>query len=156
MLVAKYTDDDSGGGLLLAITLDGIPENLALGVSLIGTGPLGIAALTGSIFFSNLPEAAGGAKAMASGGTSKPMILLVWCATAVILVLAALAGYALLQDVSQQTLALIKSFAAGAIAASLATEVLPKAYREDHRGTGIAVTLGLLAAFTLHSLGAGA
>ncbi len=37
----KKRGSGSGGGLLAAITLDGIPENLALGVALIGTGPLG-------------------------------------------------------------------------------------------------------------------
>mgnify|MGYP003678680997 CR=1 FL=1 len=31
---------DGGGGLLAAITLDGIPENLALGVALIGAKPI--------------------------------------------------------------------------------------------------------------------
>ncbi len=52
---------------LAAITLDGIPENLALGVALIGAGPLQVASLSGSIFLSNLPEAAEGAQEMANG-----------------------------------------------------------------------------------------
>ena len=59
--VAKKFGEDSGGGLLVSITLDGIPENLALGVALIGAGPMQVAALAGSILLSNLPEAAGGA-----------------------------------------------------------------------------------------------
>lgn len=56
--------EDSGGGLLAAIALDGIPENLALGVALIGASINEVAALAGSILLSNLPEAAGGAKEM--------------------------------------------------------------------------------------------
>lgn len=63
-LVKEKWGSKSGGGLLAAITLDGIPENLALGVALIGAGPLSVAALSGSILLSNLPEAAGGAKEM--------------------------------------------------------------------------------------------
>ncbi len=55
-LVARKLGADSGGGLLVAITLDGVPENLALGVALIGAGPLQVAALSGSIFLSNLPR----------------------------------------------------------------------------------------------------
>lgn len=47
---------DSGGGLLAAITLDGIPENLSLGVALIGAGPLQVASLSGSIFLSTCPK----------------------------------------------------------------------------------------------------
>ena len=68
-LIKERAGGDSGGGLLAAITLDGIPENLALGVALISTGPLGAAALSGSILLSNLPEAAGGAREMTGGGT---------------------------------------------------------------------------------------
>lgn len=63
----------SGGGLLAAITLDGIPENLALGVALIGANPLQLASLSGSTFLSNLPEAAGGARQMAKNH-SKPKV----------------------------------------------------------------------------------
>ena len=82
-----------GGGLLAAITLDGVPENLALGVALIGASPLQVAALSGSIFLSNLPEAAGGAKEMSGGGRSKAKVFALWGATAALLSTAALAGY---------------------------------------------------------------
>lgn len=61
---------DSGGGLLAAITLDGDLENLALRVALIGAGPLQVASLSGSIFLSNLPEAARGARAMIKNHSS--------------------------------------------------------------------------------------
>ena len=49
--VADYLIDEkwgsnSGGGLLAAITLDGIPENLALGVALIGAGAVSYTHLT--------------------------------------------------------------------------------------------------------------
>lgn len=69
-LVDERWGSDSGGGLLAAITLDGVPENLALGVALIGARPVEVAALAGSILLSNLPEAAGGAKEMADGDRS--------------------------------------------------------------------------------------
>ena len=71
-LIKQRWGGDRGGGLLAAITLDGIPENLALGVALISTGPLGAAALSGSILLSNLPEAAGGAREMSAGGAPSP------------------------------------------------------------------------------------
>ncbi|GAK76248.1 putative integral membrane protein [Nonlabens ulvanivorans] len=115
----KWGGNNSGGGLLAAITLDGIPENLALGVALIGAGPLSVAALSGSILLSNLPEAAGGAKEMAEKH-SKKKVLLLWIATAAILAMAALVGHFLLSDVKQEYLNYIKSFAGGAVVASLA------------------------------------
>ena len=146
---------ESGGGLLAAITLDGIPENLALGVALIGAMPLEVAALAGSILLSNLPEAAGGARQMAHGGKSKRRILLLWTATAALLSLAAVGGNLLLEGASEHLLAFIRCFAAGAVIASLATEVFPQAYRDDTHLAGIATALGAIMAFLLGSLAGG-
>ncbi|GAA6132583.1 ZIP family metal transporter [Halopseudomonas sabulinigri] len=151
-LVKKKWGSASGGGLLAAITLDGIPENLALGVALIGAGPLQVAALSGSIFLSNLPEAAGGAKEMAESGKSKGKVFALWAATAVLLSIAALAGNVLMADAPQQLLALIQCFAGGAVVASLATEVFPKAFKEDAYWAGIATAIGLILALYLDQL----
>ena len=152
-LIDEKWGSNSGGGLLAAITLDGIPENLALGVALIGAGGLEVAALAGSILLSNLPEAAGGARSMASGGRSKARVMLLWTATAALLSVAAIAGNLLLAGVGEGTLAVIRCFAAGAVVASLATEVFPKAYRDDHYLSGIATALGVILAFVLGNLG---
>lgn len=152
-LIKRRAGSDSGGGLLAAITLDGIPENLALGVALISTGPLGAAALSGSILLSNLPEAAGGAREMTQDGRSGRAVVGLWTATAVLLTGAALAGYFLLGGASEETLGLIRSFAGGAVVASLAIEVFPKAFKESGYSTGLAVALGLVLALLLDRLG---
>lgn len=152
-LLQKTTEGSEGGGLLLAITFDGIPENLALGVALIGTSAPEVAALAGSILLSNLPEAAGGAKRMHADGMGRARVFGMWAGTAALLAAAAVIGNLALRDVGDPTLAAIRAFAAGAVTASLATEVFPQAYREDHYPTGIAVTLGLLIAFGLTRIG---
>lgn len=152
-LIDERSGSDSGGGLLAAITLDGIPENLALGVALIGAGAPEVAALAGSILLSNLPEAAGGAKQMKDSGQSKAVILGLWTGAAALLSIAAIAGYMLLGGVGEESLAFIRCVAAGAVVASLATEVFPKSYREDHHWAGIATALGLLLALGLGELG---
>lgn len=151
-LVKSEWGTDSGGGLLAAITLDGIPENLALGVALIGTGPLGAAALSGSILLSNLPEAAGGAREMASKRSHRSVLLL-WVATAGLLSGAAIAGHLLLAGAPDSALALIRCFAGGAVVGSLAIEVFPKAFKEAGYTTGLAVALGLTLALYLSHLG---
>lgn len=143
---------NSGGGLLAAITLDGIPENLALGVALIGAKPMEVAALAGSILLSNLPEAASGAREMAEGGQSRIRILGLWAATAALLSIAAIGGNILLEGANEHLLALIRCFAAGAVVASLATEVFPQAYREDRHWAGVATAAGVILAFLLGSL----
>lgn len=151
-LVKSVWGSESGGGLLVAITLDGIPENLALGVALIGASPIQVAALSGSIFLSNLPEAAGGAKEMTEGGRSDSTAMALWGATALILSGAAVAGNTLLAGESDAVLGLIRCFAGGAVIASLATEVFPKAYKEDSYWAGIATAIGFVLALYLNSL----
>lgn len=154
-LVDEKWGSDGGGGLLAAITLDGVPENLALGVALIGAGPKEVAALAGSIFLSNLPEAAGGAKEMSKGGHSKAKVFALWAATAGLLSAAAIVGNIALENASVHLLAITRCFAAGAVVASLATEVFPKAYKEDHHLSGVATVLGLILAYGLASIGGG-
>jgi len=148
----NWSSKGGGAGLLAAITLDGLPENLALGVALITADPLAVAALSGSILLSNLPEAAGGAKEMKDTGRSKKTVLIVWTATAILLSGAALIGYFFLENVAQDTLDLIRCFAGGAVVASLAIEVFPKAFKEDKYWVGIATAIGLILAFYLNSL----
>ncbi len=152
-LIKKRWGSGSGGGLLAAITLDGIPENLALGVALISTGPLGAAALSGSILLSNLPEAAGGARSMAQSGRSKAQVMGLWAATAALLSVAALAGNLLMGGAPDSLLALVRCFAGGAVVGSLAIEVFPKAFKEEGYATGLAVALGLVLALYLNQLG---
>jgi len=143
---------EGGGGLLAAITLDGVPENLALGVALIGAAPVEVAALAGSILLSNLPEAAGGAKQMVGNGLSKGKTLGLWALTALILSAAAVIGNFAMEGVSSHVLAATRCFAAGAVVASLATEVFPKAYKEDHHMAGVATAIGVILAVFLGQL----
>ncbi len=152
-LVDEVWGNDSGGGLLVAITLDGIPENLALGVALIAASPTQVAALAGSILLSNLPEAAGGAQQMADAGRDRTTAMGLWGATAVLLSGAAMTGYLVLEGASSSVLGAVRGFAAGAVVASLATEVFPEAYREDRQATGLAATLGVVLAVALGRLG---
>lgn len=151
-LVDEKWGGDSGGGLLAAITLDGIPENLALGVALISTGPLQVIALSASIFLSNLPEAASGAKQMAASGHSNRSVFVLWVVTALILSSAALVGNVLLAGAPDWSLSLIKCFAAGAVVSSLATELFPQAYREDAHWAGMNTAIGFMLALYLHQL----
>jgi len=117
---------ETGVGILAAVTLDGIPENLALGGALIGASFNEVAALAAAIFASNLPEAAGGATDLAASGWSRLKTLGLWAVTAMLLSVAALAGYFFMEDAPDRVLAAVRSFAAGPVIASLATEVFPR------------------------------
>jgi ZIP family zinc transporter len=152
-LIDERWGKQSGGGLLAAVTLDGVPENLALGVALIGAQVPEVVALAGSIFLSNLPEAAGGARDMVRDGKSRRLVLAIWTGTAALLCVAAIGGNLLLADAGDNLLSFIRCFAAGAVVASLATEVFPKAFEKDHHLAGVATALGLVLTFLLGASG---
>ena len=145
----RYGEDSSGFGLLASVTLDGVPENTALGVVLIGTSsPL---ALLAAIFASNFPEALGGAKSLVyEQDRSRRYAVGVWTAAAVLLAACVVAGNRLFDGLGPQALSLVRSFAGGAVVASLATEVMPEAYEEGGTYVGVATAAGFLLTFALN------
>lgn len=138
-----------GFALLLGVTLDGVPENLAMGVSLITGG--GVVLLV-AIFASNLPEAIVGAEKMREAGLAPGRVLRIWSIAAVLLAVPVLVGYAALEGVSDKTLAWPLGFAAGAVLASLADTLMPEAFDEGGPGIAYATALGFLLSFALSAV----
>ena len=135
-----------GFALLAGVTIDGIPEGLALGVGLVdNTDPT----LLVAIFVSNLPEAIAGARKMREAGPSSGSIFGIWSAAAALLALPVVIGYGALEDVSAETLSIPLGFAAGALLASLADTLMPEAYLDAHGNKWIAMAtaLGFLLSF---------
>jgi ZIP family zinc transporter len=126
----------AGLALLAAVTLDGIPENLALGVS-IGEGTGGVALLA-AIFVSNFPEALVGSASMRAQGRSQRYVVGTWAICAVLLTVAVVVGAQLLSSASPETISLPLAFAAGAVLASLADTLMPEAY--EHGGPTVALS----------------
>jgi ZIP family zinc transporter len=144
-------------GLLAAVTLDGVPENLALGVSLLagedeGAGVAGSIALLVAIFVSNFPEALVGAVAMRDGGRSRRFVVLIWTATALVLTAAVVFGRAVFAGVDDSALAFAMAFAGGAVLASLADTLMPEAFERGRPFNAYATALGFLLSFILADL----
>ncbi|MDQ3067430.1 MAG: zinc permease [Actinomycetota bacterium] len=136
-------------GLLAAVTLDGIPENLALGVSLTTGASV---ALLAAIFASNFPEALGSAVRMREDGSSPAHIIGVWSVTAVLLAGSVVVGTLALEGAPGGLLAVLLGFAGGAVLASLSVTVFPQAF--DHGGPYVAIATvgGFLFAYVLAEL----
>lgn len=135
-----------GYALLAAVTLDGVPENLAMGVALVDSAN---PTLLVAIFVSNLPEAIAGAQKMRGVKQDSKRIMLIWCGAAVLLAIPVVVGYAAVENISEEALAIPLGFAAGAVLASLADTVMPEAYR-DARGNkwiAMATAAGFLLSF---------
>jgi len=141
--------------LLAAVTLDGVPENLALGVSLASSseeGLAGIVALLVAIFVSNFPESLVGAAAMRSGDRSPRFVIGIWTVTAVVLTVAVVVGRAVADGMSPGTLAFALAFAGGAVLASLADTLMPEAFEHGRPFNAMSTALGFLLAFVLSDL----
>jgi ZIP family zinc transporter len=137
----------SGFAILAAVTLDGIPENMALGVSLLhGTGSL---ALLVAIFASNLPEALGGAVGMRDQGRSRGFVFFVWTVTALLLTAAVVIGSAVLPGADERLRSLLLAFAGGAVLASLADTLMPDAFREGGALVAFATAAGFFVSFMI-------
>jgi zinc transporter, ZIP family len=155
-LLDRYIEGASDGvsafALLAGVTLDGIPENMALGVSLLETSGAGALTLLVAIFFSNLPEALGGAVGMRQQGRSRRFAIGVWSATAVGLAAAVVLGNFALSGMREGPLAVLLSFAGGAVLASLADTLMPDAYREGGAWVAFATTAGFLLSFLISEI----
>ncbi len=102
-----------------------------------------------AIFASNLPEALGGAVGMRQQGRSKNFTIGVWSATAILLAAAVVVGNAALAGVGEEPLAVLLSFAGGAVLASLADTLMPDAYREGGSVVAFATAAGFLLSFLI-------
>jgi ZIP family zinc transporter len=138
------------GGLAIAIgsLLDGLPESVVLGVSLLGGGGVSVA-MFAAIFLSNFPEGLSSAVGMKRAGRSKRYIFGLWCSIAVVSALASLAGAALLGSAPAPLMAGVNALAAGALLSMIANTMIPEAVEGEHGGTGLLVVAGLLVAFVL-------
>ena len=135
-----------GLALLAAVTLDGVPENLALGVSLVGGVSL---SLLVAIFFSNLPESLVGAVAMRNSGTSPRAVVVTWLLCAALLAAAVVVGRLVAGGMDEHLLALALSFAGGAVLASLADTLMPEAFEHGRPLNAFATAGGFLLSFLL-------
>ncbi len=142
-----------GGGTSLALGafLDGIPEQLVLGIGLAAGQGVGVGLLV-AIFVSNLPEAIGSASDMRVAGHGATAITRLWVAVAVICTLATVAGYAIADSTSGGFKGAANGFPAGALLVMLIDTMIPEASRQSGRTAGLAATLGFALATGLSTL----
>ncbi|WP_201467199.1 ZIP family metal transporter [Janibacter melonis] len=147
-------DEQEGSGSAIAVgaLLDGIPESVVLGLSLLGGGGVGVPVLA-AIFISNLPEGLSSAAGMKRSGRSARYVFGVWGGVAVASGLAGLLGCLLLQGASPEVVAAITALAAGAILTMVADTMIPEAFERTHMYAGLIATLGFLTAFVIGRAG---
>lgn len=140
----------SGSGTAIAVgaLLDGVPESVVIGASLLGGG--GVSAVTvAAVFISNVPEGLSSAAGMRRAERSPRYVFGLWTGIALVSGLAAMLGYALLAGAAPVWLAGITAFAGGAILAMVADTMIPEAFEDAHLLVGLVTVAGFLTAFAL-------
>lgn len=138
---AKTHVKAGGGSLAVGALLDGIPEQLVLGIGLASGEGVGIA-LVVAILVSNLPESIGSASDLLESGMRKGRVVLLWAAVAVVCALATVAGFALADAVGTTFRTSADGFAAGALLVMLVDSMIPEAQSKAKESTGLATVLG--------------
>jgi ZIP family zinc transporter len=151
-MAGRRQASDPGEALALGAFLDGIPEQIVLGISVASSQGVG-AALMVAIFVSNLPESIGGASDMKKSGMERGKVLRIWAAVTVICVLATLAGYGIADGASGDLLAVVNGFAAGALLVMLIDSLIPEAREKAGTTAGLVTVLGFAVAAGLSQAG---
>jgi len=147
-------EEQAGSGTAIAVgaLLDGVPESVVLGLSLLGGGGVSGPVLA-AIFISNLPEGLSSSAGMKRSGRSAGYVFGVWVTIAVASGVAGALGVLALQGASGEVVAAITALAAGAILAMIADTMIPEAFERAHLLTGLIATVGFLTSFVIERAG---
>ena len=145
---------DRGGtnALALGAFLDGIPEQLVLGIGLAAGEGVSLGLLA-AIFVSNLPEAIGSSTAMREAGSRPAAIGRLWALIAIGCAVATPIGFALADVTGGDLQAGINGFAAGALLVMLIDSMIPEAREKAGRAGGLITVLGFAVAMGLSNVG---
>lgn len=142
---------DSGIAIAIGSLLDGIPESIVIGLSLLKGGVVSLVAVI-AIFLSNIPEGLSSAAGMKKAGRHAGYIFGVWGSIALFSGIASLSGYAVFQHFSPEVIAATTAIAAGAILAMLVDTMIPEAFEVAQNFAGLITVAGFLSSFILSKL----
>lgn len=162
LLIDRMGGDDrkhSGGkqaegsalAIVLGIVLDGIPESIVIGLTIVVSGSMSAAFLV-AVILSNVPETIAASTGLAAAGWSRARVLGLWTVVALVSGLAAVAGYGVFDSAAPHTVAFVLAFAGGGILTMLADTMMPEAFEHGGKLTGVVTTIGFGVAFALAAL----
>lgn len=145
-----------GGGaafaIWLGILLDGIPESLVIGASMIATGSVSMTLIVG-VFLANFPEALSSSVGMRNQGYTFMKVLWMWSSLMILTAIGAGVGYLTFGNLPPAIFVLVEGLAAGAMLAMIAETMLPEAHEQGGPANGLLTVLGFLAAIFVSTLG---
>jgi ZIP family zinc transporter len=142
---------EGGTALALGALLDGIPEQMVLGIGIAAGDGVSVGLLV-AIFVSNLPESIGASSDLRKAGHPAPWIRRLWWMIAGVCTLAGVVGYLLADATSGDLQAGINGFAAGALLVMLVDSMIPEARERAGLGAGLVTVLGFAVAAGLSGM----
>ena len=142
--------EQHGSGLAIAAGtfLDGVPEGVVLGISVLHLGAPGLGTVT-AFFLSNIPEALSSSAGMRRAGRSARYVFGVWIGIALLIGFAAALAALLLQGTGSAVLGTVEAFAAGAILALVSETMIPEAFYGSPLFNGLLLVVGFVALLIL-------
>jgi ZIP family zinc transporter len=147
----RAKNEENGSALAIGALLDGIPESIVIGVSLLGGGAVGFVAVI-AVFLSNIPEGLSSAAGMKAEGKSLGFVFTLWTGITLVAGISSWLGYVAFDGVSPSVVAAVQATAAGAILAMIVDTMVPEAFEGTHDYAGVIAVAGFLAAFALSKL----
>jgi ZIP family zinc transporter len=129
------------------IFVDGVPESVALGLTIAGGG-VGVALLAG-VLLGNVVEAYGSAHLMVAGGRRGRYAVTLLTAIGMALALATVLGGTLLVHASPRIIGTAQAVSAGAVLAVVSIAIIPHSFSEVSRRVASATVLGFIGGYLL-------
>ena len=143
-------EQQPGSGLAIAAGtfLDGVPEGVVLGVSVLHQGAPGLGTVT-AFFLANIPEALSSSAGMRRAGRSGRYVFGVWIGIALMISLAAAVAGPVLRGTGPVVRGTVEAFAAGAILALVSETMIPEAFHGSPQFNGLLLVVGFVALLIL-------
>lgn len=144
----KEKEAVNGKAIAMGEMLDGIPESIAIGITVFTNPTIGLLMLT-AVGLENIPEAEMSVDGLYKSGFSKKKILLLWVVVAIISLIISVLSYVFLRHANPNIVGFLEAFAAGAVLAMLADTIMPEAYEDGGPIIGFVTVIGFILAFIL-------
>jgi zinc transporter, ZIP family len=146
-------DGQPGSGLAIAAGtfLDGVPEGVVLGLSVLHHGAPGLGTVA-AFFLGNVPEALSSSAGMRRAGRSARYVFGVWIGIASMISLAAALAGLVLRGSGPAVQGTVEAFAAGAILALVSETMIPEAFHGSPPFNGLLLVVGFVALLILLAL----
>ena len=143
----RSSRDTDGLAIVLGAALDGIPESIAMGIALALSPSVGLMMV--AVMLSNFPEAVASITGLRKEGFRPATIIGIWTIVGAIVATTVVMSFLFLGGLDSNHVGILEAFAAGAILAMLADNMMPEAYEDGGFMVGFLTVVGFLVTFVV-------